>query len=75
MVWIEECPSRNLICSRSPPAFRQSFAQVRRRFIPAQGAAGEEGEDHVIAFTFKRRAVGYRQEVNPRSPRGERRMR
>src|SRR5579875_2206198 len=28
---MEECPSRNLICSRSPPAFRQSFAQVRRR--------------------------------------------
>ncbi len=31
VVWMDECPSRNLICSRSPPAFRQSFAQVRRR--------------------------------------------
>ncbi len=31
VVWIEECPSRNLICSRSPPALRQSLAQVRRR--------------------------------------------
>lgn len=31
MVWIEECPSRNLICLRSPPALRQSLAQVRRR--------------------------------------------
>jgi hypothetical protein len=29
--WIEEWPSRNLICSRSPPFFRQSLAQVRRR--------------------------------------------
>ena len=31
VVWIEEWPSRNLICSGSPPLFRQSFAQVRRR--------------------------------------------
>jgi len=31
VVWIEECPSRNLICSRSPPFLRQSLAQVRRR--------------------------------------------
>jgi hypothetical protein len=21
LVWIDECPSRNLICSRSPPSF------------------------------------------------------
>jgi hypothetical protein len=31
VVWIEECPSRNLICSRSPPLFRHSLAQVLRR--------------------------------------------
>src|SRR5277367_4331635 len=31
VVCIDECPSKNLICSRSPPAFRQSLAQVRRR--------------------------------------------
>jgi hypothetical protein len=31
VVWIEEWPSRNLICSRSPPFFLHSFAQVRRR--------------------------------------------
>src|SRR5258706_16419549 len=28
---MDECPSRNLICSRSPPFFLHSFAQVRRR--------------------------------------------
>ena len=28
---MEEWPSRNLICSRSPPDFLQSLAQVRRR--------------------------------------------
>lgn len=28
---IEECPSRNLICSRLSPFLRQSFAHVRRR--------------------------------------------
>src|SRR3981189_2577924 len=31
VVWIDECPSRNLICSRSPPFFLHNFAQVRRR--------------------------------------------
>ena len=31
VIWIEECPSRNLICSRSPPLFLHSFAQVRLR--------------------------------------------
>jgi hypothetical protein len=31
VVWIDECPNRNLICSRSPPLFRHSLAQVRRR--------------------------------------------
>jgi hypothetical protein len=31
VVGIDECPSRNLICSKSPPFLRQSFAQVRRR--------------------------------------------
>ena len=31
VVCMDECPSKNLICSRSPPAFRQSLAQVRRR--------------------------------------------
>src|SRR5260370_17738592 len=31
VVWIEEWPSRNFICSRSPPLLRQSLAQVRRR--------------------------------------------
>src|SRR5258705_1896556 len=28
---MDECPSRNLICSRSAPLFLHSFAQVRRR--------------------------------------------
>jgi len=28
VVWIELCPSRNLICSRSPPPLRQSFAHM-----------------------------------------------
>src|ERR1700720_4491587 len=28
---MELCPSKNLICSRSPPFLRQSLAQVRRR--------------------------------------------
>ena len=28
---LDICPSRNLICSRSPPFFLHSFAQVRRR--------------------------------------------
>ena len=27
--WIDECPSRKLICSRPPLAFRQSLAQAR----------------------------------------------
>jgi hypothetical protein len=31
VVWMELCPSRNLICSRPPPLFRHSFAQVRLR--------------------------------------------
>ena len=28
VVWMEECPSRNWICSRSPPDFRHSFAHA-----------------------------------------------
>jgi hypothetical protein len=31
VVCSDECPSKNLICSKSPPFFLQSLAQVRRR--------------------------------------------
>ena len=35
VVCMDECPSRNLICSRSPPLFLQSFAQdLRKSWAP-----------------------------------------
>jgi len=31
LFWTDACPSKNWICSSSPPRSWQSFAQVRRR--------------------------------------------